>query len=190
MRDPTSLYAIIDTASGEQPRGFAPPQRPGAYGAVAWGQGGPILRMWGAGFAKSDDTLRAAAVLRLLEIRPPGTKLRVYSKGLADQLRYVSRSLGLKADRKTPFDGFEWLKPVQEANDRGEWELQQFTARQEPGGYHLAREQAQLALRVALKLRYRFPDLADLHSTFNLIIATDKDPDPFGMVSYREAACG
>lgn len=191
INDPTSLRAIIQIDRGPRPEGFAPPQWLGSYGAVLWGQG-ELLHLWGAGCARSDDTLRAAAVLRLLGHRQEDTKVIVHTKGLADQLAHVSRSRGLKADGKTPFDGFGFLKPIQEARDRGEWELVRFKARvEEPEGYHLAGQSAKSGLRTAITMLPLFATIAVQHNDpFNFIAATDEDPDPDGLVSHLEAAHG
>lgn len=192
INDATTLRAIIEIDRvGPRPRDFAPRQHAGSYGAVLWGQG-YVRYLWGAGCAKSDDTLRGSAVLRLLEHRHGDAKLIVHSKGLADQLRYVSNSKGFKADRKTPFDGFDFLKPIQEARDRGEWRLEPFKARvEEPEGYHRAVQSATAGLRVARILAPALVDLSAEHKDpLNFIAATDENPDPDGLVSRLEAARG
>ncbi|PBB94812.1 hypothetical protein [Mesorhizobium sp. WSM3862] len=193
INDPSTLRAIIEIDRGPRPEAasFAPPQWAGSYGVVLWGQG-DVLRFWGACCAKSDDILRSYAVLRLLERRHGDARLRIYSKGLADQLRHVSASQGFKADGKTPFEGFGLLKPIQEARDRGEWELVPFKARvDEPEGYHVAAQEAKSGLRVALGLRPVISTLAAQHrDPLNFIAATDADPDPDGLVSRLEASRG
>ncbi|MES0074963.1 hypothetical protein [Mesorhizobium sp. M0058] len=191
INDPTTLRAIIEIDRGPRPEAFAPPQHAGSYGVVLWGQR-DLHHLWGAGCAKSDDTLRAAAVLRVLEHRQKDTKLFVHTKGLVGQLAHVSRSKGFKADLKAPFDGFEFLKPIQEARDRGEWGLVPFKARvEEPEGYHRAVRSAKSGLRVALKMLRIISTIAAQHKDpFNFIAATDNDPDPDGLISRLEAAHG
>lgn len=192
INDPNTLRAIIEIDRGPRPEpaSFAPPQHAGSYGAVLWGQG-DLLRIWGACCAKSDDILRSYAVLRLLEHRQGDAKLIVHSKGLVDILGHVSRSRGRTVGGK-PFDGFGFLKPIQEAKDRGEWGLVPFKARvDEPEGHHLAVQSAKFGLRVALRMRPLLPTLAAEHKDpLNFIVATDKDPDPEGLVSRLEAARG
>ncbi|RWB64373.1 MAG: hypothetical protein EOQ48_01780 [Mesorhizobium sp.] len=190
VNDPTTLHAIIEIDRGPRPQGFAPPQHAGSYGAVLWGQG-EVLRIWGAGCAKSDDILRAAAVSRLLAERQGEAKLLVHSKGLVGILGHVARSRGRTVGGK-PFDGFGLLKPIQEARDRGEWGLVPFKARaEEPEGYHLAVQSAKSGLGVALRMLPLFSTLATQHKDpLSFIAATDADPDPDGVLSRLEAAHG
>ncbi|MBZ9734353.1 hypothetical protein LB534_05000 [Mesorhizobium sp. CA18] len=190
INDPTTLRAVIEIDRGPRPEGFAPPQHAGSYGAVLWGRG-DVLRFWRAGCAKSDDILRAAAVSRLLEARQRDATLLVHSKGLVGILDHVARSRGRTAGGK-PFDGFDFLKPIQEARDRGEWRLVPFKARvEEPEGHHLAVQSARSGLRAALRRLPLLSTLAAEHKDpLNFIAATDADPDPDGLVSRLEAARG
>lgn len=190
INDPTTVRAIIEIGRGPRPEGFAPRQWPGSYGAVLWGQR-QVLHLWGAGCANSDDILRSAAVSRLLEHRQGDATLLVHSKGLAGILGHVSRSRGRRVGGK-PFDGFDFLKPIQEARDRREWRLMPFKARvDEPEGYHLADRSAKSALRFAIGMLPVFSTLAAKHDDpLNFIEVTDKDPDPDGLIGRLEAAHG
>ncbi|AZO09714.1 hypothetical protein EJ074_11830 [Mesorhizobium sp. M3A.F.Ca.ET.080.04.2.1] len=193
INDPNTLRAIIEIDRGPRPEAasFAPPQWAGAYGAVLWGQG-DVLRLWGAGCAKSDDILRAFAVARLLECRQGDAKLIVHSKGLEGILGHVSVSKGFKAGGKTPFEGFGFLKPIQDARGRGEWGLVPVKARVgEPEGYHLAVRESKSGLRVALKMLPVISTIAAKHcDPLNFIEATDADPNPDGLMGHLEAARG
>lgn len=180
INDPKTIRAIVEVGRGERQSAFSPPQFPGSYGAIVWGCGLHGQRIWGAGYARSDDTLRAAAVLDLLERYAP-TRLIVYSKGLSAQLRHVSLSSGTKNDG-SPFDGYKFLRPASDALSAGHWELKTFKKRSEPEGHHFAQGIAETALQIAEILQPFFSTFAVDHP-HNHILATDLNPDPDGMVS-------
>ena len=176
------VHAIIEVVRpSERPGPFSPPQWAGSYGAVIWGSG-LMIKIWGAGYAKSDDILRASAVKRILEMVEQRVTLTIHCKGLEQQLRYVSASDGLTADGKARFVGFSVLKKIQNARERGEWKLALYKKRQEPRGYRLAKHEAKKALACANSLNPFFSRFAE-DCPDSKIIATNDNPNPDGLLN-------
>jgi hypothetical protein len=180
ITEPHTLRAIIEIGRGPRPSGFITPEHAGSYGAVIWGRG-ETFRIWGAGYANSDDVLRAYAVKSILSRYRKEARLIVYTRGLRDQLGHVARSNGLKADGG-PFVGYEVLKPIQEAEERGGWKLIPYKKGSAPRGVHVAHAVAEDALETALLLRPVFSHYANDHPHHH-IIADERNPDPDGIVS-------
>lgn len=152
VKDMTVRRAIIATA-----RPTIAPQRgkrtfsstpAGGVGAVVWGCN-QVLDIWLSGYATTEDPLRAAMVLLLLRKHVGDENLVVYSQGLWEQMQHVRRSDGFKADGKTPYSGFDVLKPIQQELDQRRWDLQTFRKGEEPTGYDRAERIAKFALSIA-----------------------------------------
>lgn len=185
--DPTTVRAIVEVGRGERPGPFSGPHA-GAYGVVLWGRGMAGVRMWGAGYASSDDMLRAAGILRIIETyRHTGARIIIHSCGLSDQLKHVDRSNGFKADRKTRFRGFEVFKPLQNARKAGAWTLQVYRKGGEPRGVKWADNIAEHGLIIAKKHEGIFEHFVADHPDY-AILATDLDPDPHGVVAKLAAS--
>ena len=92
-------------------------------GAVAVGPSG-VIEISFVGRGSTEDHGRAHMVQHLLSHFSRGSELLVRCNGLRQQLDLVSKSSGFVAGGDKPFSGFDILKPIQDARERGEWVLE------------------------------------------------------------------
>ena len=166
---------------------FEVPAYAGAYALVVTGRGHHD-RHWGAGYAMSDDALRAFAVERLLGRFPNEQGILVHTKGLIEHVRLpdghirkARRRPGHRTSSGNPYDAFPQFDAITTEMDKGRWSLQPVDKRDEPHGYRIAQRIAEtLGREAAERHRPLFSHFADIHPR-NYILATDEDPAPFNL---------
>lgn len=191
-QDTLTAYIAIWTESRTS-KGFNSPSWAGSYGVLLVG-GGERRELWGGGYGTQDDSLRAFAVLRVLQLARPRHVI-IHTKGLVDQVRtpdgHVRKALARKEHTNTtkePYDNYEAFAEIARAIDRGDCEIRTVRSRQEPDQYRLAERIAKtIGRETALRLKPLHWHTAEVDPR-NLILATDEDPDPYGLGSMGEAA--
>lgn len=169
---------------------------PGAYGAVIVGRG-ERRELWGAGYATSDDILRAEATKRVLNRYISGGPFDVFTRGLIDQIKapegHVRRARarpGHTNQRGQSFDGFEVLDEIAKAMDAGKWALHQVVRRQEPFEFLRAQRLAKTIGQDTAQRYSAFFSTYNEEFPRNHIIATDEDPDPHDLARFPNSKSG
>lgn len=116
-----TVYIATWTALRGQPFAVHLRAAAGSYGAVVAGRGAPTEPLWGATLTTLDDVSRGCAILHVARKAPDDIALRVHTRGMVQTLRDAAAAIprgGLKADNKTPLDGYDIFKAVLDLRDR------------------------------------------------------------------------
>lgn len=169
---------------------FATMTFPGAYGIVILGHG-ERREHWGAGYATSDDILRAEAIRWVLEKYSTAQPIDMFTRGLIDQIKVPDGHVRGARERPDhtnqkgqPFDGFAVLDEITKKMDARKWTLHQVVRRKEPFEFLRAQK---LAETIGKDTAHRYsPFFSVFNEEFprNHIIATDENPDPHDLERF------
>jgi len=181
-------------AESRRDRGFTSPSWAGSYGIVLLG-GGRRQELWASGYSTSDDCLRAFAAQRVLKLPSGFDRLVIHTKGLLDHVRApdghvrkARRRAGHVNSNGDPYDLFAVYDKIANALDEGHCELKNVRSREEPDQYRLAETLAKgIGREMAIKLKPLHWHAAEIEPR-NAILATDADPDPYGLATLLDAA--
>ena len=194
MSDDTLTAYIAVWAENRRGIGFNSPLWAGSYGIMVVGNG--VRRgMWGAGYATNDDSLRALAAQRILQLSTIQEKTTIYTKGLYDHIRALDGHVRKARSRPghtnangQPYDLFDVYDALARDLDNELWEIHQIKGRDEPDQYLLAEQLAKgIGRETAIKLKPLHSHAAEI-APRNAILATDEDPDPYGLIAILDAA--
>lgn len=172
---------------------FEAPTNPGSYGIYLVGRGRETSH-WGAGYAMADDTLRAFAIERILDLLPEERGIIVHTKGLMDQInptnghvRGARRRPGNRTASGQEYDAFLLINSITVAMDDGRWVPQVIRKRSEPDGYWVAEKVAETdGQEAAIRNRPLFPRYSEIHPR-NFIIETEATPAPIQLAEGEAA---
>lgn len=181
FHDHKNIRAIIEIAS---PTVNSNQPKPSlyAYGVFIWGCG-KTLGKWGTVYTTWDGPVRAIAVGEVLDVCAqfdPKPKITVITKSLLQPLKNVSGSTGLKTDGKTPFSGFDVLKPIQEALEQGLWHYEKLVDRTQKGPQKFAKDLAIKAFENTPNIECRYL-YAEGEGADYQRISSDTDPNLDGL---------